>query len=800
VKSNKNIRGRKISQDELILDQQEIVAGQSYVTVGLILLFLLLISIVSGCGEGVVAELITAGILIDYAGSRVVFACLGIFIVFWGTATSIFGPVKGGCLAASVAIFAMLVVIGVNQESVFFSQGTIDLLLKLLVILALGGTIAVISTLMLYFSVFTLNIEYPHLQALKYLLYGINACVSSFIARAVFYSALNTQGFNYLRDAKALPEYFLPILAFSGLCFSCLNVIFTQVEAPQTLEEKNYFLYLKFLSTYLGTLRGTSYYGLDLSNVDFRNAFLGNTDLRADKFYRTCWKGAKGLSQARVDSRYLDLDQPKVQKLLTNGYSVDPDFKRLNLRGAYLREAQLQALDFTRADLIEADLQGADLGNTILIAANLSGANLQEANLRGANLTDANLNQAILRGADLREAIFTRTQLVNATLSGAKLTGLCIADWNLHNTQLQGVECDYIYLKINEAGQPYQQRHFAPGKFEVRYQQDPNSSLTEVMLEDKLNWLALDLTLAKLRKDYPAFDLSIQDAGSLSQGAFVQIRHHQTVASATVESHFQQIYAEIRVLVKAHNSEIQAFLQNFFDSGVSETAGNYLENYSLSRPMLESILNDVLGLKNKVAAIETEMIARTPKAQTVILFLSANPKNTERLQLDNEVREIDAGLQRARYRDYFTLKQRWAVRPRDIRRALLDEHPSIVHFSGHGSGAEGLILEDMTGMAKTASTEALAGLFEQFSDYIACVVLNACYSEIQANAIVQHIPFVIGMSAAIGDHAAIEFSIGFYDGLLAGQSIEKAYKLGCNAIQLQGIPEHLTPVFKQKAE
>jgi hypothetical protein len=36
-----------------------------------------------------------------------------------------------------------------------------------------------------------------------------------------------------------------------------------------------------------------------------------------------------------------------------------------------------------------------------------------------------------------------------------------------------------------------------------------------------------------------------------------------------------------------------------------------------------------------------------------ILFLAANPKNTSRLRLDEEVREIDDGLTRAKRRDQF---------------------------------------------------------------------------------------------------------------------------------------------------
>ena len=196
------------------------------------------------------------------------------------------------------------------------------------------------------------------------------------------------------------------------------------------------------------------------------------------------------------------------------------------------------------------------------------------------------------------------------------------------------------------------------------------------------------------------------------------------------------------------------------------------------------------------ASISSETVAKGQ--QKVILILAANPKSTPTLRLDEEVREIDAGLRRASQRDRFHLEQRWAVRSRDLQTALLDFKPQIVHFSGHGGDEMGLILEDATGAAVAVSTEALAGLFELFADRVECVVLNACYSEVQAEAIAKHIPYVIGMNKAIGDRAAIEFAVIFYAALGAGESVEFAYKLGCNAIRMAGIEEYLTPVLKKK--
>ncbi|MGB8700147.1 MAG: dynamin family protein [Thermosynechococcaceae cyanobacterium] len=188
-----------------------------------------------------------------------------------------------------------------------------------------------------------------------------------------------------------------------------------------------------------------------------------------------------------------------------------------------------------------------------------------------------------------------------------------------------------------------------------------------------------------------------------------------------------------------------------------------------------------------------------------ILFLAANPKNTSPLRLDKEVREIENGLI-SKKPGQFCFEKKWAVRPVDIQRAMLEFKPHIVHFSGHGEGIEGLVLESNEGdFGQLISTEALEGLFKLFSDEVECVILNACYSEVQADAINAHIHHVIGMNQSIGDKAAIDFSVGFYDAIGTGRPIEFAYHFGCNSIQLSSSgksinhSQHLIPVLKTKA-
>lgn len=181
-----------------------------------------------------------------------------------------------------------------------------------------------------------------------------------------------------------------------------------------------------------------------------------------------------------------------------------------------------------------------------------------------------------------------------------------------------------------------------------------------------------------------------------------------------------------------------------------------------------------------------------------ILFLASDPSDATRLRLGQEFREIQENLQLAKTRENFSLIHRLSVRPEDISRALLDEEPQIVHFSGHGSSSGELCFEDEVGHAKIIAPDALASLFQLVSNQVKCVILNACYSIAQANALVAHINYVIGMNKAVSDRAAISFAVGFYQALGAGKSIDDAFNFGCVQIRLQGIPEHLVPtIFKR---
>ena len=190
-------------------------------------------------------------------------------------------------------------------------------------------------------------------------------------------------------------------------------------------------------------------------------------------------------------------------------------------------------------------------------------------------------------------------------------------------------------------------------------------------------------------------------------------------------------------------------------------------------------------------------IRSAPKPDRVheILFLAANPFDTESLDLPRECRDVSEAMRRCLYRDRFTFRSGWAVRPRDLNTHILDYRPTIVHFSGHGKGPAGIVLEDKNGRSKLVTAGALEALFSLFKATIDCVVLNCCFSDVQAKAIARHIPHVVGMNKAIGNDAAVEFAIGFYQGLGGGLTYREAFEMGRAAIDLEDIPEKDTPQY-----
>lgn len=209
----------------------------------------------------------------------------------------------------------------------------------------------------------------------------------------------------------------------------------------------------------------------------------------------------------------------------------------------------------------------------------------------------------------------------------------------------------------------------------------------------------------------------------------------------------------------------------------------------------ESIIGEYDDALSEIRILQDKLTQKQTFSEMIkILFLGASPVDEVRLRIDEELRDIEKGLKLATLRDQFELKSEWAVTTKTLQQAMLDESPTIVHFSGHGD-INGIAVEDSLGNSKLIDTDAIGSLFELFSENIKCVVLNSCYSESQAREISKHIPYVIGMKSSVNDKSAIAFAVGFYTALGAGKDIEFAYRMGTVAIKLEGISGSDIPIL-----
>lgn len=176
-----------------------------------------------------------------------------------------------------------------------------------------------------------------------------------------------------------------------------------------------------------------------------------------------------------------------------------------------------------------------------------------------------------------------------------------------------------------------------------------------------------------------------------------------------------------------------------------------------------------------------------------VLFIASNPLDQQQLRLDEEAREIEIMIRKSEFRESVAFISKWATRPLDILQAINEINPTIVHFSGHGSDQDELVLQDNSGNTKFVSKEAIVQTMASTSDEIKLVFFNTCFSYGQAKAITEHVDAAIGMNTSIGDEAARIFSSQFYSAIGFGHSVQKAFNQAKSALMLVDIPEENTP-------
>jgi hypothetical protein len=175
-----------------------------------------------------------------------------------------------------------------------------------------------------------------------------------------------------------------------------------------------------------------------------------------------------------------------------------------------------------------------------------------------------------------------------------------------------------------------------------------------------------------------------------------------------------------------------------------------------------------------------------------ILLIQANPRDQEYLRLKQEYVEIDRALRESQAPEYRIIWEA-ETHPEDLLPLLQRHHPDIVHFSGHGTDTGELLFQNNDGVAEPIDTSQLTRVFSLFRSSIKCVVLNSCYSKIQAKAIARSIPVVVGMSRPITDAASLNFASALYRALGGGTTLNMAFEIAAASLGLTNKNEKDTP-------
>ncbi len=185
------------------------------------------------------------------------------------------------------------------------------------------------------------------------------------------------------------------------------------------------------------------------------------------------------------------------------------------------------------------------------------------------------------------------------------------------------------------------------------------------------------------------------------------------------------------------------------------------------------------------------------EGQVRFLLLSANPRGTD--TLTEQIREIKIVRDTLAANKNVNVEDRLAASAGDLRWAMREEWPHIIHFTIHGSVSK-LSFEREDGTRQDLTAGQLMEILNTYPG-VRLVVINACEAgeEIAETLAQGGVPAIIAMQFMVTDLAAKEFSREFYKALVNDYPLETALSWGrqAMAMAISGIEafEWATPVL-----
>ena len=310
--------------------------------------------------------------------------------------------------------------------------------------------------------------------------------------------------------------------------------------ACRALADDEKYSFVRNIAVSFAATGGTSFQKTDLTDANLTGAVLKSTNFRGANITCTSWFHAQRLDLACFGESYLK--NPQLRQLVTSGNGQNQNFDRLDLRNFNLCRANLENASFIDADFHKAKLQGANLSGTKLVRTNLERTNLQ----------------------------------------GACLSGSCIQDWKISKgTKLDGIVCDYVYLKWDDVKKDKRDQMPPRGKFKeggfvtfVKYILDT----VELYHEKDINpGLAL-IVLQKMSKDYDE-PLNVVALGKRGDKVFIQVKVSESIIQDQFKEDYYSKYDEDLKLWSSNSKQLPPAINNLIEKKLIEIASKGTDDF-----------------------------------------------------------------------------------------------------------------------------------------------------------------------------------------------------------------------------
>ncbi|HBB33019.1 MAG TPA: low-complexity protein [Cyanobacteria bacterium UBA8803] len=377
----------------------------------------------------------------------------------------------------------------------------------------------------------------------------------------------------------------------------------------------------------------TNLMGANLSTANLREARLEVADLGG-----AILVGAN-LTEANIQGAYLraaNLSEADLHRaILTNA-----DMSEANCDRAHFSRANLTGAYSIKTNFARADLQRAVLQNVYLLRTDLSDANLRGADLRRADLSGAYLKNAILSEANLTDAHFLESYLIGTQLDKTELTGCCIHNWHLENVDLSQVNCRYVFTGFNHTTQSPCDRYPVSGNlpFGKLGQANLTACLTiDVQFVEVPNWEALVFTLARLEREYPDLQLTIQGYERRVGQYLLKLSANSSVNPQLLRERILQLYSQISQNFTAQRQAILKVLQ--IERSSDSRSPSLLQLINLPSLPLISADHQQQIYRQVVYQIQQIIMSQPPEkflvsVQRLLKFLKQHNISTEEIQQD----------------------------------------------------------------------------------------------------------------------------------------------------------------------